>query len=54
MRGGVGYKEKILHPEEGHWNRVPRKVITAPAQQSARSIWTTVLGTWCDSWDGPA
>jgi len=27
----------------GHWNRLPRAVVTAPGCQSSKSIWTILL-----------
>lgn len=33
------------------WNRLPRKVITAPRLPESKIAWTRLPGTWCDSWE---
>jgi len=47
----VGYQENVLHRRvTGHWNRLPKEVVTALICWSSRSIWTTPSDTWRNYW----
>ena len=37
----------------GHWNRLPRDLVTEAAGQTPRSIWTMLSDIWCNSWGCP-
>lgn len=49
-----GIRERFfLQKMVGHWNQLPRAVLTASAWQSSISVWALLSSTWWDSLSGP-
>ena len=47
----LGVRERVCTQRVlGHWDRLPRAVVTALSLQSTRSVWTMLSDTWSKFW----